>query len=189
MKVIATLAALLIGTLATPAFADWDMGSSNTPSSQSVQQFEQHANQMVAAANTNTTNGGMQWDTTAIQNTNAAAVAAVAESNYLQQLALQQQQQRNATPNYITSNANYGTPNLPVCQTALMSPGGLPQTSLDSFVADAGGNADQIYGDEGTTDIPPLFGFSSGNTINSGIKSKLTTGHASGLPSAWTSYY
>ena len=188
MKVIATLAALLIGTLATPAFADWDMGSSNTPSSQSVQQFEQQANQMAAVATT--TNGGMQWDTTAMQNANAnAAAAAVAESNYLQQLALQQQQQRNATPNYITSNANYGTPNLPVCQTALMSPGGLPQTSLDSFVADAGGNADQIYGDEGTTDIPPLFGFSSGNTINSGITSNLTTGHASGLPSAWTSYY
>jgi hypothetical protein len=186
MKVIATLAALLIGTLATPAFAqDWDMASSNIPASQSVQQFEQQANQMAAVANT--TNGGMQWDTSAMQNANATA--AVAEANYLQQLAYQQQKQRNATPQYITSNANYGTPNLPVCQTALMTPGGLPQTSLDSFVADAGGNADQIYGDEGTTDIPPLFGFSGGNTINSGINSNLTTGHASGLPSAWTAYY
>jgi hypothetical protein len=186
MKVIATLAALLIATLATPAFAqDWDMTSTGSTSSPAAQQFEQQASQMVAA--TNSTAGGLQWDTTAMQNANATA--AVAEANYLQQLAYQQQQQRNATPQYITSNANYGTPNLPVCQTALMSPGGLPQTSLDSFVADAGGNADQIYGDEGTTDIPPLFGFSGGNTINSGINSNLTTGHASNLPSAWTSYY
>jgi hypothetical protein len=189
MKVIATLAALLIATLATPAFAqDWDMASSGSTSSPAAQQFEQQATQMAPINSGNA--GGMQWDTTAMNNANAnAAAAAVAESNYLQQLAYQQQKKRNAKPQYITSNANYGTPNLPVCQTALMTPGGLPQTSLDSFVADAGGNADMIYGDEGTSDIPPLFGFDSGNTINAGINSNLTTGHASGLPGAWTSYY
>lgn len=63
---------------------------------------------------------------------------------------------------------------------------GLPSTSLDSFVQTAGGQAESIYGDEGTVDIPPLFHF---DTINSGIHGQsaagLTTGHESNLPSAW----
>ncbi len=47
------------------------------------------------------------------------------------------------------------------------------------------GQADQIYGDEGTDSIPPLDNFSY---INSGIgadSSGLTTGHGSMMPSAW----
>lgn len=65
---------------------------------------------------------------------------------------------------------------------------GLPQTSLDSFVLNAGGSAEQIYGDEGT-DLPPFFGFSAGHRIERGIQGSraagLTTGHGSTLPAAW----
>ena len=39
---------------------------------------------------------------------------------------------------------------------------GLPPTQMDSFVRNAAGNADQIYGDEGFTDIPPFFGYTYG---------------------------
>lgn len=72
---------------------------------------------------------------------------------------------------------------------------GLPPTTLDSFVRNAGGHAEAIYGDEGTNSWPPLNGLSRANTINAGIvglRSKtLTTGHkgemlpdASGLGSS-----
>ncbi len=66
---------------------------------------------------------------------------------------------------------------------------GLPPTSLDSFVRNAGGHAEAIYGDEGTNSWPPLSGFGPGNTINAGIvgqRSKtITTGHGgSRLPTA-----
>ena len=66
-------------------------------------------------------------------------------------------------------------------------PQGLPQTRLDSFVAQAGGMAEMIYGDEGVMDIPPLFGFTEMSRINTGINSGgLTTGHQDGsLPEAW----
>ena len=65
--------------------------------------------------------------------------------------------------------------------------GNLPPTRLDSFVAQAGGNAELIYGDEGIMDIPPLFGFTEMSRINAGINSGgLTTGHQDGsLPEAW----
>jgi hypothetical protein len=60
---------------------------------------------------------------------------------------------------------------------------------LDSFVYEAGGMAELIYGDEGTTDIPPYFGFDQSHRINSGITGTraqgLTTGHGSYLPNAW----
>jgi hypothetical protein len=64
---------------------------------------------------------------------------------------------------------------------------GLPVCNMDSFVYQAmiTGQADQIYGDEGTDSIPPLDNFSY---INSGIgadSSGLTTGHGSMMPSAW----
>jgi hypothetical protein len=66
---------------------------------------------------------------------------------------------------------------------------GLPPTSLDSFVLNAGGNAEAIYGDEGTNSWPPLSGFGPGNTINAGIvgqRSKtMTTGNGGNmLPTA-----
>ena len=62
----------------------------------------------------------------------------------------------------------------------------LPPTVMDSFVYNAAGSADLIYGDEGTTSIPPFFGFDESHRINAGITSGgLTTGHASGLPEAW----
>lgn len=63
---------------------------------------------------------------------------------------------------------------------------GLPRTTLDSFVKNSGGSADQIYGDEGADGLPPFFGFDSGHRIERGIQSgNLTTGHRSGLPEAW----
>jgi hypothetical protein len=62
----------------------------------------------------------------------------------------------------------------------------LPPTVMDSFVYNAAGSADLIYGDEGTTSIPPFFEFTEEHRINAGITSGgLTTGHASALPEAW----
>lgn len=62
----------------------------------------------------------------------------------------------------------------------------LPPTRLSSFVADSGFD-EAIYGDEGTTGLPPIDGFEYENTIGAGLESNqdLTTGHASALPSAW----
>jgi hypothetical protein len=65
---------------------------------------------------------------------------------------------------------------------------GLPQTSLDSFVLNAGGAAEQIYGDEGTDGPPPYDEFTAGHRIQAGIQGNaagLTTGHGSYLPCAW----
>jgi hypothetical protein len=65
---------------------------------------------------------------------------------------------------------------------------GLPPTNLDSFVYQSGYNTN-IYGDEGTTDIPPLDSFQKQNRINAGINGQnaagLTTGHGSYMPDAW----
>lgn len=65
---------------------------------------------------------------------------------------------------------------------------GLPPTRLDSFVREAKGNADAIYGDEGSCGLPPFFGFEKWNRINAGIVDDrdrgLTTGHGSYLPDA-----
>ena len=73
--------------------------------------------------------------------------------------------------------------------TLLSSQNGLPTVSTDSFVKNAGGNAEAIYGDEGTDSIPPYLGFSYQHRINAGISGQtdtgLTTGHGSMLPSAF----
>jgi len=64
---------------------------------------------------------------------------------------------------------------------------GLPPTSLDSFVLNAGGHADAIYGDEGFL-LPPFFEYTKAHRINRGIHgvrdAGLTTGHGSYLPDA-----
>lgn len=66
---------------------------------------------------------------------------------------------------------------------------GLPPTTLDSFVYEAGEHKEHIYGDEGTTSIPPYMGFSKPHRINTGIMDQrdqgLTTGHGSLMPDAW----
>lgn len=66
---------------------------------------------------------------------------------------------------------------------------GLPVTSLDSFVLNAGGHAEHIYGDEGADGLPPYFEFTKAHRINTGITGQrdtgLTTGHGSYLPDAW----
>jgi hypothetical protein len=66
---------------------------------------------------------------------------------------------------------------------------GLPPTSMDSFVHEAAGSADLIYGDEGKWDIPPYDEFTVPHRINSGIfgvrDAGITTGHGSYMPDAW----
>jgi len=66
---------------------------------------------------------------------------------------------------------------------------GLPPTQTDSFVRQAAGNAENIYGDEGHEGPPPFMYFEYENRINSGIydirDKGLTTGHGSYMPSAW----
>ncbi len=63
---------------------------------------------------------------------------------------------------------------------------GLPRTTMDSFVMQAGGSANQIYGDEGANGKPPFDEFTPGHRIERGITSSgLTTGHASSLAPAW----
>jgi hypothetical protein len=66
---------------------------------------------------------------------------------------------------------------------------GLPATTTDSFVYQAGGQAELIYGDEGVYDIPPYFEFTKEHRIAAGIFGQrdagLTTGHGSLLPDAW----
>jgi hypothetical protein len=64
----------------------------------------------------------------------------------------------------------------------------LPPTIMDSFVLQAKSDAEIIYGDEGTTSIPPYFGFEKCSRINAGIMDErdqgLTTGHGSYMPDA-----
>lgn len=157
MKIIYTLAAMLFATLGAPALADeaWDMTSGNAapPPPSFAQQM--------AAVQTTAADGSMQWDSRAI-NANTAA----AEQAYLEQVAYEQAHRHHGKRIVSLPTGNQRNPNLPVCQAALMTPGGLPATTLDSFVMNAGGAAEVIYGDEGTSDIPPLFGFTEGNTIN-----------------------
>ena len=65
----------------------------------------------------------------------------------------------------------------------------LPPCQLDSFVYQAGGRAEAIYGDEGIKTPPPFFGFDQSHRIDAGIMGQrdrgLTTGHGSVMPSAW----
>jgi hypothetical protein len=65
----------------------------------------------------------------------------------------------------------------------------LPSVSTDSFVKNAGGNAEAIYGDEGGQSLPPYYGFDYSHRINAGVSGQtdqgLTTGHGAMLPSAW----
>ncbi|MBI5172463.1 MAG: hypothetical protein SFV17_23395 [Candidatus Obscuribacter sp.] len=65
----------------------------------------------------------------------------------------------------------------------------LPPVRMDSFVDQAGGHAEHIYGDEGANGLPPYFGFSKAHRIDTGIQGirnqGLTTGHGSVMPDAW----
>jgi hypothetical protein len=64
----------------------------------------------------------------------------------------------------------------------------LPPTNLDSFVYQAGAQAEYIYGDEGVNTKPQMSGFTTACRINSGIlgvnDAGLTTGHGSYMPDA-----
>lgn len=65
---------------------------------------------------------------------------------------------------------------------------GLPPTSLDSFVNEAGQYKELIYGDESFHGPPPYAEFTRSHRINAGIfgtrDQGLTTGHGSWMPSA-----
>lgn len=92
--------------------------------------------------------------------------------------------------------SNISQPNLPASYLSTLSrrsgpqaANGLPVCRLDSFVHEAGGRAELIYGDEGTNGPPPIEGFNQENRIDSGIygdrDAGLTTGHQGRLPSSW----
>jgi hypothetical protein len=54
----------------------------------------------------------------------------------------------------------------------------LPQARFNSFVRQAGGNAERIFGDDGGSGVPPMSGYTDMSRINAGINSPgLTTGH------------
>lgn len=65
----------------------------------------------------------------------------------------------------------------------------LPPCRMDSFVDQAGGMAELIYGDEGVIGLPPYDYFTKEHRINAGIfgtrDAGLTTGHGSFMPDAW----
>lgn len=102
-------------------------------------------------------------------------------------------------PGQVVSQAVYNMlpPNLRALVRVAGGPGGnpalnargLPPTNLDSFVHQAGGRAEEIYGDEGVDGLPPIDGFNAHNRIDAGIfgtrNAGLTTGHGSLMPSAW----
>jgi len=62
----------------------------------------------------------------------------------------------------------------------------LPPCNMDSFVHQAGAQAEAIYGDEGIHSKPPLMGYTKASRINAGIFGindiGLTTGHGSYMP-------
>ncbi len=112
--------------------------------------------------------------------------------------------QTNTTSNAAHSGPSYSYPTL--SQTAALTPvyfgnlartygrpsgtvKGLPPCTMDSFVRNAEGMADLIYGDEGTDGPPPFEEFTTIHRIDAGIfgdrNKGLTTGHRSHLPSAW----
>ncbi len=66
---------------------------------------------------------------------------------------------------------------------------GLPPTSTDSFVRQAGIHAEHIFGDESLEGPPPYQYFQKLHRINSGINNErdsgLTTEHGSMMPDAW----
>jgi hypothetical protein len=93
-----------------------------------------------------------------------------------------------ASPGYAQGNVLNQINNM-VTGRSGVTPSGLPPTTMDSFVFQAGGMADMIYGDEGDIDIPPLDSFTKASRINAGIFGQrdagITTGHGSFLPDAW----
>jgi hypothetical protein len=106
--------------------------------------------------------------------------SSAANANLIRQIAYNQAHSRAASKRS----------SLPATHTNVMAKGSfgflLPPTSLDSFVSNAAGAAELIYGDEGTDGLPPYQGFTIEHRIGTGIYNPfLTTGHASFLPSAW----
>ena len=140
---------------------------------------------------------GYQWDASSLPNRSAYSVGRAIASNSTgvagaigrttYNTGAGPMGFRNLVANPTTQQNSVSLPTT----TMGLTPGasaGLPPTSLDSFVVQAGGNAELIYGDEGTVDIPPYFGFDQSHRINAGISGDnagLTTNHGSMLPNAW----
>lgn len=82
------------------------------------------------------------------------------------------------------AQAQSSGPRLSPARSATLSSPVLPPTTLDSFVTNAGGQAEFIYGDEGLDGLPPFYKFSEEHRIGSAM-SPMTTGHGSTMPSAW----
>jgi len=119
------------------------------------------------------------------------------KTNNQMQLSMLQQDQKVIqaalpAPNAPGSNGVNTTSGTPYNPSAQARPGqlrnGLPPTMFDSFVAEAGSQAELIYGDEGEK-RPPFMGFTYQHRIDAGISGRrdqgLTTGHGSYLPDAW----
>lgn len=74
-------------------------------------------------------------------------------------------------------------------QTGALANNRLPPVVMDSFVKQAAGQAELIYGDESHDGPPPYELFTADHRINAGIfhqrDAGLTTGHGSLLPDAW----
>ncbi len=129
-----------------------------------------------------------------------SAAPAHAQAQYVQGQTGDFGRSTNTTNNYRFPNSantmNQRLPRVPMAGLGGTAPifgptgrNGLPVTSLDSFVLNAGGMAELIYGDEGADGIPPYFEFTVEHRINTGIQGAraagLTTGHSSMMPDAW----
>jgi hypothetical protein len=92
----------------------------------------------------------------------AAAFQAASQGDQ-QHTTVQRQQAANMT------NQQRNQPNLPVTCFGNIAGGGLPMTQFTGFVGPAGGQAEMIYGDEGTDGPPPYFGYTEANSIQAGL--------------------
>lgn len=183
MKLNSTILAVVLTVCSTSAAwaQDWDLTPAEAPVSAPMAELENRSEERVEN-NAQATNQ-IAFDLSAL---NSAGSQGNTTQGY------------KAMPSMRTGNQSLAS--LPVCTTAQFgyvaggAPGTLPPTSMDSFVANAGGNAETIYGDEGGSNgadgsngMPPLSNF---DTIDSGIQGQtaagLTTGHHdASLPSAW----
>jgi hypothetical protein len=97
--------------------------------------------------------------------------------------------QETSSGDFLESNTIQSIYRNPVSTNNAGERNGLPPTTTDSFVYEAGGMAELIYGDEGTGAIPPYFDFSAEHRIEAGISGTraqgLTTSHSSPLPSTF----
>jgi hypothetical protein len=166
---LAIVSIIFAASLNAPAFAqDWDMQPSDT-----VAPVVTHEYRSPSPLEHREAEPSIGWDMKAL------AAGSLGNTTYATGSV-------DNGPHTTGNTGNQSVPNLPLCRTHTLSivsgpvaANGLPPCSLDSFVKNAGGNAFNIYGDEGSNGKPPLEDFQS---INSGISGDwaagLTTGQA-----------